>query len=378
MNLNELPDVNFVSLSVEELINEKIKKYEDAYFEQYNQKKQLYPGDPIRIFLYAQALREYQLLQLIDYSAKQNLLKYAEGDFLEHKAGDRNVKRLSASKATAPILFTFSAPLTSVQVIPSGTRVTPGGNIFFSTIQSTEVQQGDTEIEIVVECNESGTVGNDYLPGQINTLVDPIPFVSSITNTERSQGGANTEDDDSLRERAFLAPEAFSVAGPSGAYEFFAKNYSPAIIDVKVLSPNPGEVDVIVLLEDGQIPESTFLDGLLEYLSDKERRPLTDNVSTNAPDVVNYNLDVTYYVSSDKSGILETIQSRIESAINDYLNWQKNKIGRDINPSKLIRNIIDAGGKRVIINSPDFINIEDNEVAVEDDINIQFGGIEDE
>lgn len=374
--MNDLPDISFVNKDVEGLLSEKIKGYEDAYFEQTGERKTLYPGDPIRIFLYSQALREYHLLLLIDYSAKQNLLKYAEGIYLEHKAADRNVIRLSASKATVPVKFTFSAPLSSPAIINAGTRVTPGNNIFFKTTDNIEVPSGATEIIIIMECTEAGTIGNDYIPGQIGVLVDPIPFVDSIINIERSQGGADTEGDESLRERAWLAPESYSVAGPAGAYIFWAKQYSPSILDVKATSPSPGVVDIRVILEGGEIPEAAFLEGLEEYLSDIERRPLTDNVQVNQPGTVNYDLNVTYYVSVDNQTVLDNIRDRVEKVVQDYVLWQKSKMGRDINPDQLIYMLKEAGAKRVEVSTPVYTVVNETDIAICGETVLTYGGLE--
>ncbi|MFD2089923.1 baseplate J/gp47 family protein [Brevibacillus brevis] len=50
--------------------------------------------------------------------------------------------------------------------------------------------------------------------GKLNQLVDPLPFVQSVSNVTESGGGADEEDDDSYAERIRQAPESFSVAGP--------------------------------------------------------------------------------------------------------------------------------------------------------------------
>ena len=60
--------------------------------------------------------------------------------------------------------------------------------------------------------------------GQINTLVDPIAYISSVSNTTASTGGTDTEDDENYRERIQLAPESFSVAGSEGAYIYWARS----------------------------------------------------------------------------------------------------------------------------------------------------------
>ena len=86
-------------------------------------------------------------------------------------------------------------------------------------------------------CTENGVDGNELLPGQVNVLVDLIPYVESVSNTTKTSGGADLESDESLAERIFLAPSGYSVAGPDDAYKYWTKTYSQTIGDVKVTSP---------------------------------------------------------------------------------------------------------------------------------------------
>ncbi len=376
MNLSNLPDIEFANKDVETIISDTIAYYEEAYFEQTGNRKKLYPGDPIRIFLYSQALREFQLRQIIDFSAKQNLLKYAKGDYLENLAALRTVERLPSNKASVNVKFKLSAAQPTIQTIPIGTRVTPGNDILFELLDDIEVLSGQTEIIVKMVCTLPGKIGNDFTAGQINTLVDPIPWIDKVANIDTSQGGSDEEDDNSFRERIYLAPESYSVAGPTGAYVFFAKEYSSAIKDVKVFSPSPGSIDIRILLHDGELPSESFIQHIHEYLSDKKRRPLTDNVIVSAPEVVNYSVDLTYYILEDNYSNDLMIHDNVNKAVADYILWQKSKIGRDINPSELITRIILAGGKRVEVASPLFTQIQDTQIAYVENININYGGAE--
>ena len=59
------------------------------------------------------------------------------------------------------------------------------------------------------------------------------------------------------------------------------------------------------------------------------------------------------------------IQSAVNKAVENYVLWQKEKPGRDINPSELTRLIMQAGAKRVEITSPAFEKIEQTQIAKE-------------
>ncbi len=376
--LNNLPDINFVSKDIETLLTDMISGYEQAHFEATGEKITLAQGDPRRILIYSQALREYQLYQLIDFSAKQNLLKYATGGYLDNfgaRYGEKG-KRQEAKAAVTTIRYTLSAPQTTSTPIPLGNRTSPGNDIFFATTEYAEIHAGDTYIDVPSKCTIKGIIGNGYLTGQINVLIDPLPYIKSVANTDSTQGGTDVENNDNLRKKIYLAPESFSTAGPEGAYEFFAREYLSTILDIKINSPSPGVVDIRFILENGELPNETTIQGVQNYLSAKERRPLTDYVQVDTPSQVQYDIGLTYYVGKTNENIASIIQEKVNNAINDYKLWQKTKIGRDIDPDELNSRIRAAGAKRAVITSPIFTQLDDTEVAKNNNISVIYGGIE--
>jgi len=378
--LSNLPDINFVDTDVEALLTSMVAEYEAAYLTQTGEAKTLQPGDPMRIWIYAQALRIYQAHALIDATAKRNLLRYATGVYLDQigaRYGTRGA-RLTADKAVTTVRYTLSAAQEGDITIPAGNRSSPANNVFFATTAASVISVGSTTVDVTAECTAAGAAGNGYTAGQVNIPVDPIAYIASVSNTNTSQGGADIETDDAYRERLFLLPESFSVAGPSEAYEYFTKQYSPSITDVKVTSPSAGAVDVRFILQDGVNPGAPLIASVLTYISDKTRRPLTDSVTVQSPTVVNYGITLTYYIKTDDTAFAVSIQTAVTAAIADYVIWQKSKIGRSINPSELISRIIQAGAKRVVLTYPVYTAIAETELAVADTITVTYGGLEDE
>ena len=356
-----------------------IANYENAYFESTGEKITLVPGDPIRIFLYAQALREIQLLNKINDAGRQNLLKYARGDVLRNIGAISKTDINEAKKAKTRMKLTFSRASTSAFVLPVGWRVSPANNLFFATTEPHRLEAGETELIITVECESAGTVGNGYLPGQINVIVDPQPYLIAAVNIDETQGGAELEDDDSFKERIYLAPEKRAVAGPEDFYTALVKDYSQAIDVVKVASLAPGQVDIFVLLQNGEIPSQSFLSGLYDYLSPKSRRPMTDRLSCNAPSVTTYDVDFTYYIRSSDIGRESIIMQKVEQSVAEFNRWQKAEIGRDINPSKLTALVVEAGAKRLDVRAPIFrVITSETEVANVANVNLVYGGVEDD
>lgn len=369
-SLNNLPNIEFALKDVSQIEADVITTYEAI------SGRKLAPGDPVRLFLQAVAQIIAHQRTLIDYAAKQNLLAFAEGDFLDHLGALLETERLPAQPAKTTVRFTISAQPQTV-TIPAGTRVTPDGKVFFAIVDPVDIPSGTTEVDVEVECTTVGTIGNDWQPGQINKLVDPLPWVIKIENITTSSGGADTEDDDNYRERIRKAPESFSVAGPYGAYEYWARTAHQSIIDVAVSSPSAGQVEIRPLLEGGEIPTQEILDAVDAVCNDKSIRPLTDQVTVLAPTVVNYDITLTYWIDQSNSFIAASIQEKVNEAINDYITWQKSKLGRDINPSELIARIMAAGAKRVDITSPVFTAITKEQVAVANNVTVTYGGLED-
>jgi phage-related baseplate assembly protein len=177
-----------------------------------------------------------------------------------------------------------------------------------------------------------------------------------------------------LTERIFLYPSSYSTAGAEAAYIYWAKTYRSDVSDVMAYSPAAGKVTVLFLL-DGGIPNSSDVAGMTEHLSAKNIRPLTDQLTVQAPTVVTYNLALAYYIDAADSAQATAIQAKVAAAIADYKTWQQ-AIGRDINPSQLIRRIMEAGAKRVEVTSPVYTPVNTTSVAVAGTETISYGGLE--
>ncbi|MEK5477572.1 baseplate J/gp47 family protein [Paenibacillus sp. FSL R5-0407] len=317
---------------------------------------------------------------LINHNKKIDLLKYASGPVLDHIGALYDVSRLPSEAAITTLQFSLSMPLTSATIIPAGTRVGPqgsGGTIYFVTDRVIEIPAGGLSGTVIASSSVPGIAGNGFLPAQINTLIDPLPFIQSVTNLTESSGGAESEMDDAFRERIRSAPESFSVAGPEGAYRFWAKTASPSIVDVAVTSPQPMEVVVVPLLQGGELPSQDVLDAVSAVLNDRTVRPLTDHVTVQAPTVVNYNITFTYYVDRARAAEATSIQDAVTAAVDAYRLWQKSKLGRDINPSELIWRVMSAGALRVEPTSPVFTNVNELQVAQDVAVNVVYGGLAD-
>lgn len=355
----------------QETENNIIKRYEELAG------TTLYPADPVRLFLKSLAYTISVQNAVIDYAAKQNLLAYASGLHLEHLGELMGIKRQKAKPAKTMLKFSIQDALGFDVSIPKGTRAaTKDGEVIFQTLESVFILAGETESEILAECSLGNEKANGLRQGQISEIVDPLPYVTVVENSEDVTNGDETEDDEHLRERIRLAPETFTVAGSMESYVAQTKNASSEISAVTATSPTPGVVDIRFVLKGGELPNTAMIETVEKYLSAEDVRPLTDFVQVSAPDIVEYEIACTWFLEQKNSVQYALIQSAVNKAVENYVLWQKEKPGRDINPSELTRLIMQAGAKRVEITSPAFEKIEQTQIAKETNVQVTFGGVE--
>lgn len=373
---DQIPDVDFVPTSVDTLLEEMIADYENAYYAQTGEEKSIPISSPERIQIYTEAARFHMAYRLIDRGCKMNLLKYSEGGYLDNLAALFGLERLSAQPSVSRVRFTLSAPQDKPVLIPKGTRVSTPDKLFFETDTELIIMPGDSTGEVNIKSQSVGAATAGTLPGQIRILVDPIAYVTKVENIFSTQGGVDTEDDESLRVKIFYYRNSYSVAGPRSAYRYFVKSYSQAIEGISVHSPEPGHVDIRITLKGGVLPEAPFIQGLFAYLEDK--RPQTDLLYIGPPDTVEYDLLCTWYIAKSSGQQQEEITNRVSIAVQAYLDWQDSEIGRDIVPDALIKAVMSAGAKRVPVHQPVFTTVDYKSICRHRDIKVLFGGVEDD
>lgn len=371
-----IPDIDFAPETAETILGRLEDTYENELEKLTGQSEKLPVASREKIILNTIAFELAAISQLFADRAKMNLPKYSRGNYLEVLASFWGLTRREATPAVGVAEFTLSAVREEDIFIPKGTRVSPGEKLFFATDEDLIIRSPATSGRVGITCQQAGSIGNGYAKGKINIIVDPVAYVAQVGNVEKTQGGADVEDDESLRTRIFYAPKGYSVAGPKDSYEFWVREFSQAVEGVGVTSPSAGKVDICLTLTGGEIPEGSYIERLKEYLEDK--RPLTDELTIHAPKVVQFDLDITYYINrSDANREIET-KAAVEAAVQQYLAWQESTIGRDLNPDKLVALVIGAGAKRIEVTKPQKQIISAGEIFKRRNVQIRYGGLEDD
>ncbi len=310
----------------------------------------LYPGDPVRVFLTTLAAFVAHRNIILDQTGRLNLLRYAVGPFLDHIGAMLDCPRLGASRAETTMRFHLLRTINYQIIIPRGTRITPDAQIHFHTTEFAVIEPYGLSVDIHAEAIEPGAAANGLVAGQINKIVDPIDGVVKVENLSVTSGGADVEKDEDYRARIHLAPEKFTCAGSELSYIYFAKTAHSAVGDVSVYSPSPGVVEVYVLLKGGLTPlaDGPEITAVTEALSGQKVRPLTDQVFVLPARPVPLGYQFRYYLNINQAGIVDSIHRSLVAADREYRVWQTGKIGRDINPDRLIQACRDAGAKRIV------------------------------
>ncbi len=173
----------------------------------------------------------------------------------------------------------------------------------------------------------------------------------TITPADETTGEpAVMEDDDQLRRRVLMAPDSYSVAGPTAAYQFHALSASGDVADVSATSPAPGEVVISVLSIEG---DGTASAELLATVSDAvgadDVRPLTDQVTVQSAEIVAFEIEagLTLYPGPDAALIQAAAQAGLDAML-----AEQRKIGRDITRSGIFRALHVAGVQNVDLVKP--------------------------
>jgi len=231
---------------------------------------------------------------------------------------------------SAAVLTDWTAIDAAGYTIPAGTQVSiakTGDETFaFQTTEDAVIAPGDTTVTGVqaialIPGADSSGVG---APGGTVDLVDPLAFVTAITQQAATAGGADAEDDDTYLNRlaSYLQTIAPRPILPND-FAVFAKAI-PGVARVVVIDgyntaddtfDNPRMVTIVGIDSSGAALDGTHKS---EVQADAEARREV-NFIVNMDDPTFNNIDVTVQVKALDGFDPVALQAAIEQAITDYL-----------------------------------------------------------
>jgi phage-related baseplate assembly protein len=142
------------------------------------------------------------------------------------------------------------------------------------------------------------------------------------------------ESYDSLRERAQMAWEGLSTAGPRKSYIFHARAADGRVADATAESPSPAVVVVTVqsLLDDGSA-DAGLLSIVNAYLSDEDRRPVADRLTVQSATIIPYQVKARLYLNTngpESEPILAAANQRLLAYVH-----QRRRLGMEVSESAI-------------------------------------------
>jgi phage-related baseplate assembly protein len=150
------------------------------------------------------------------------------------------------------------------------------------------------------------------------------------------EAAAVLEDDETYRRRLALAPEAWSTAGPLGAYLFFALSASGEVLDVAAYSEDEGvalapHVRVVILPRNPTLSVDArrgLVDTVTRALDRHAIRPLADLVTVELAPRLPFAVDVrlTLRAGASQALVIAAAEERVTRYCTGRLRW----VGEDI------------------------------------------------
>ncbi len=187
------------------------------------------------------------------------------------------------------------------------------------------------------------------------------------------------EDDDALRRRIQLAPEALTTAGSGGSYIFNALTAGETPKDVKVEAPEPGKVVItytfdpnglaakvkdafpeegagdaevvltILSTEGDGTPDGPTLAAVTTHVNGKHVRPLTDKLTVQAATITNYTVTAVLHLKDGPDAAL--VEAQAQAQLDAYIAKQ-HRLGATVAKSGIDAALHVEGVRRVVITLP--------------------------
>lgn len=187
----------------------------------------------------------------------------------------------------------------------------------------------------------------DQLGANVNV---PRLVVKPADDTTTPPTPAVMEEDEDFRARIQLSFEGYTTAGASGSYVFHGLSADGDVKDVSPVSPAPGKVTVYVLSRTGGgVASAGLLAKVQAALNAEKVRPLTDQVTVAAAEVVPYSVtaELVLFPGPDS----EVVRAAAIAAMQRYAD-DMHRIGYDVSLSGIYQALHQAGVQRVNLTAP--------------------------
>lgn len=255
-------------------------------------------------------------------------LGFAETTDLSHlilRAKEHGVYRKEATKATG----TIHVKGTAGTVLPKDFKVATEADadigvesVYFVTTKEAFIPNSG-EIDIPIESVAPGKIGN-VASGSIVILAQSRSGVESVTNNERTTGGTDAEEFDSLLKRYLEKVRNPGTSGNVSDYKQWAMSIN-GVGDAKVIPlwNGNGTVKIIIIDENKDPASEEIVSSVQEFLTHNNgtgdrQAPIGASVTVVSATAVKINIAATVISESKDSGALQEIKNNLTKLLTAY------------------------------------------------------------
>ena len=265
-------------------------------------------------------MKEFELVEAL----KLIWPRYAEGAYLDYHAETRGFQRKEAINATGVLHITGTAGT----VIPEGSIFTTESindepEKEYETLEEAVITS-EGSVDVKIQCTEPGLNGNSA-NNTVNLEEDLIDGITEVTNPAPITGGAEEEDDESLRERImeYDQSQGDSFVGNISDYKRWALSVE-GVDTATIFSPqdNSGKVKIVITPSNDELDLQELKDKVTNYImspDNPENRlaPINALVEVVTPDKLVINIIAT--VELKPGADLVTVTNAFKKSVNSYL-----------------------------------------------------------
>ncbi len=306
----------------------------------------------------------------------------ATGLWLDLHCNQVGVTRRAATRASGTVYF-YREDGSGNVIIPAASivKTRPDGlGAVYRYVSDAEVilADGQTEVAVAVTAESHGAAFN-VVVGQISELVSTINGVDGVRNLSDwlVSEGVDKEDDDSLRQRYWLAWSALNGC-TAAAYRSWALDIN-GVVAATIMDQHPrgqGTVDVVLRGSAG-LPTQALIDAVDANVQDK--RPINDDALVKAPSAVPVAItgELELLAGAEPTVIVPAAENRLRalfSAVSGVDDVAVLEIGQDLTVALLTSVVMATGG----IKTPNWqspvadVTVPDDGLAVLDSLTLTW------
>ncbi|MEP0518576.1 MAG: baseplate J/gp47 family protein [Hyphomicrobiales bacterium] len=250
--------------------------------------------------------------QAIRYALDQAFVTSATGEFLERHGAEIAINRLAATYSTGKV--TIDGPQGTI--IPAAAQFTRADGVIYESTLTTQTIGSSGSIDIDVQAVEAGANGNGIASTALGLGTTINGITSVVVHIDGIGGGADVENDFSLRERILFRMQNRPHGGSPPEYIDWSRELAGVTrVWVERAYNGPGTVGIFFMMDDAYadgIPQQIDVQALTSYLGTQAPAPAA--LTVYAPIAVPMNVTISNLLPSTMD-----VQNAVEVELADMI-----------------------------------------------------------